>query len=263
MNTLEEHKKELITFYKEFKNILDKNNLWYIAEFGTQLGAVREGKMIEWDDDIDLGISIETYEFLKKNYPNNVLDTDQKGYPFVFPKWVKNKNNFLNTDIFIDIFLIVPTTYKKIKKYKSNSTIFRFSNQMFNKGSKYKPTDGLGKFLKCLLFPIQWTTKKLTTSKAIEMVYEKESPEINLLMNLPILPKKDIDGQNKRPLNIWERKEIDFHGTKIYIPTEYDYCLKLSYGNNYMTPIKTNRARKHIDTINSVYLVNIEKEKNK
>ena len=263
MNHLEQHKKELMTFFKELKKILDENNLWYIAEFGTQLGAVREQNMIEWDDDIDLGISIETYNFLKSHYPENVLDTDQKGYPFLFPKWVPNRKKFLDTDLFIDIFIIVPTTYKKIKKYKSNLTIYKFSNQMFNKGSKYKPTDGLGKFLKCLLWPIQWTSKKISTNDSLNMLYEKEKPEINFLINLPILPKKHIDGQNHRPLNIWQREKTKFGDTEIFIPSEYDYCLKLSYGDKYMTPIKTTRARRHIDTINSIPVLKIEKMEEK
>ena len=237
MNYLIQHKNQLMIFLKELKEILEKNNLWYIAEFGTQLGAVREHDMIEWDDDIDLGISIETYNFLKKHYPENVLDTDQEGYPFLFPKWVPNKSKFLESDLFIDIFIIVPTTLKRIEKYKSNLTIYRFSNQMFNKGSKYKPTDGLGKFLKYLLWPIQWSSKKITTQDSLNLLHEKEKPELNFLINLPILPKKHIDGQNKRPLNIWERKKVKFSDTEIYVPIEYDYCLKLSYGDNYMTPI--------------------------
>ncbi|MBR2055731.1 MAG: LicD family protein, partial [Mycoplasmataceae bacterium] len=76
-------KKELISFFKEFTELLEKEKLWYVAEAGTLLGAIREGKMIEWDDDIDVLISIETYRYLKNKYPKNFLDMDTKGYPFI------------------------------------------------------------------------------------------------------------------------------------------------------------------------------------
>jgi hypothetical protein len=40
---------------KEVKDILDKNGVEFWLDSGTLLGAVRDGKIIEWDNDIDLG----------------------------------------------------------------------------------------------------------------------------------------------------------------------------------------------------------------
>lgn len=40
---------------KEIKEVFDKLGIIYWVDWGTLLGAVREGKMIEWDTDIDLG----------------------------------------------------------------------------------------------------------------------------------------------------------------------------------------------------------------
>jgi phosphorylcholine metabolism protein LicD len=40
---------------REIKDILDKNGVGFWLDSGTLLGAVRDGKIIEWDIDIDLG----------------------------------------------------------------------------------------------------------------------------------------------------------------------------------------------------------------
>lgn len=40
---------------KQVKNVLDKYNIEYWLDIGTLLGAVRDGKFISWDHDIDLG----------------------------------------------------------------------------------------------------------------------------------------------------------------------------------------------------------------
>lgn len=49
---------------KDIKEIFDKYNIQFWLDWGTLLGAVREGKIIEWDHDIDLGIMAKGF---KKN----------------------------------------------------------------------------------------------------------------------------------------------------------------------------------------------------
>jgi len=61
---------------KDTKEILDKHHIRFWLDWGTLLGAVREGKIIEWDHDVDLGmmesdfkkINSILYEFEKKRF---------------------------------------------------------------------------------------------------------------------------------------------------------------------------------------------------
>ena len=42
--------------YKALHEIFEKNNIFYIIEGGTLLGAVRNEKLIAWDDDGDVSV---------------------------------------------------------------------------------------------------------------------------------------------------------------------------------------------------------------
>lgn len=63
--SLENHQRSLLDLLKRFINVANKEKLRWWATGGTLLGAVREGKIIEWDDDIDIEAPSETIEKLK------------------------------------------------------------------------------------------------------------------------------------------------------------------------------------------------------
>ena len=56
------HQKNLdamIVLLKIVIDVFDKNNINYYLDFGTLLGAVRDNRLLEWDDDIDISLMDE------------------------------------------------------------------------------------------------------------------------------------------------------------------------------------------------------------
>lgn len=59
--TVQQIHEALLDILKEFMRVCEKNNLRWFLDSGSLLGAIREGKLIDWDDDIDVIMPREDY----------------------------------------------------------------------------------------------------------------------------------------------------------------------------------------------------------
>jgi GR25 family glycosyltransferase involved in LPS biosynthesis len=115
----------------DMDDILSKYNQKYFLACGTCLGAVRENKFIEHDEDIDLGIFIEDYNkdiediILKKFNFQHRLGNIISGYEisFIHPE----------TDVKIDIFI-----HYREKDYIWYPTFFNICDKSKNKMCRWK-----------------------------------------------------------------------------------------------------------------------------
>ena len=71
----------LLDGLKYFKSICEKNNLKYFLSNGTLIGAVKYGKFVPWDDDIDVLMPREDYNKLL-----SLVDVNNDRYKLISPK---------------------------------------------------------------------------------------------------------------------------------------------------------------------------------
>jgi len=113
---------ELLNLMKKTIIIFNKHNINYWAEGGTLLGCIREGKIINTDDDIDLALIEEDFLYIQNNKNNIINDLNKSGLHLVIRGNEKEHNkivklrkdgDYTKNFIFIDLMPFI----KKNGKY--------------------------------------------------------------------------------------------------------------------------------------------------
>ena len=242
-----EDRADIIKLAKEFVSLCDKNNIWYAADNGTLLGAIREKGMIPWDDDFDVMMTWDSFKELKSQFPNRVIDTDNDGYPLLIPKFMKNKDEFLTSAVFVDIFIVVQVNKKSVKKFRSFKNKTRFAMQTIH--SDFIAFNFGSKVFKFFSRPFKKVPRRMTIKEAVKILkVPKTRAEAYYTIDNPIDPKK-INWQE----NIsFKTKKKKFDKFTISVPIEYESILKNKYGDNYMIPNKQARSIEHVNAISIV-----------
>ena len=110
-------KEILLRTMKAFDAFCQKNNIKYVAAYGTVIGAIRHQGMIPWDDDIDVFMDWENYNrFLAlreeaKAIDYRIIDRHDHGYYLPMAKFVDTKTTIwehkkypFTYGVYIDIF---------------------------------------------------------------------------------------------------------------------------------------------------------------
>lgn len=90
------------------RDIFERNNVRYVIEYGSLLGAVRHGGFIPWDDDFDYVVFQEDYEkaseALRRELPGKYVLHDKESDPNYFYSFskVRHLNSIALEDGFTD-----------------------------------------------------------------------------------------------------------------------------------------------------------------
>lgn len=257
-----------LNLLKIVDKICRNNNIEYFLDGGTLLGAVRYGKFIPWDDDIDIGMTRENYEkfitISKKELPKDLFLQNLQTTDKAKNTWtqIKDRNSKLeifggdmqHPGIYLDIFPYDYYSENRIKRFKElflkklYIKVYAI-NSPFKKPLLYKKNlkkNLLKLIVKIIAFPFAIYNNKLIYKKNLKTRFKR----INNLKNNP----NKILGYGTDILNfdnIWNKdiiyplKEIKFEDSLFFAPKNTDKYLSILYGANYMTPPPEDERHRH------------------
>ena len=136
----EQIKNELMYGMEVIDKLFNKHNIYYIATYGTLLGAVRHSDMIPWDDDIDLNVWRNDYSKIMS------LKDEFKAYGLILESDWKLIRIYFNDKKypFIDLFVVDIKDDKVIRCHEpfKKSCNYLYNNYFFNwwwKNLNYPP----------------------------------------------------------------------------------------------------------------------------
>lgn len=247
-----------IEVLEEIKRICDKYKIKYFAEWGTLLGAVRHKGIIPWDDDIDIGMLRDDWNRFAQIAPreldawfemkNIYNDTEQDN---CIMRVINSRHMNFDTDFLerfhmcpfstgIDIFPIdyIPRDSKKDEELVHLIHTLMVTAATVSEEPPYTSDDReiAEMWEKTLGVKIDWNNRlhheiKKMVDMAMQQCTPEEADEVCSMM-------RRQNGQDYHVPKEYYDEWIDmpFEYTTIPVPKNYDYILKLKYGEDYMMP---------------------------
>lgn len=238
-------RKTQVRLLNELDAFCEKNGLLYWIDFGTLLGAVRNGDFIPWDDDIDVTMPMADYkrflEIADAGLPRDIFVQTPKSDPAYKQAMTKLRDCYstyierheseetpYHKGIFLDIFPAYnyPNIPKKIRKillyftmHSRYDAYVRSKNVWINK-------------------PVYWFFK---------LIWIILSPwKSNMFGQIP-----EDNGYNYAVPGkyIFPLKRIEFAGGKYPAPVNTHEYLTLMYGKNYIVPPPNKDRAPHAKAI--------------
>lgn len=219
---------------KEVKEILDRFGVKYWLDSGTLLGAVRGGKIIEWDHDIDLGMMEDSWkkiapalpEFEKRKFI--VHSTDFEYSENFFQKSIVFHR--FGCDIGMDIYQLKNENALMILDNSSNpiciglkALYYLLSSQKLGLGSRFSKWNPVIGITKRCLSPLPSKLKGFP-SDIVKQLWAR-SP---IKLFLTSVPKHYFE----------KLGTIKFYRMTFNTPSDVESYLKYKFGKDWKTPKK-------------------------
>jgi lipopolysaccharide cholinephosphotransferase len=232
---IKEIQKDLIYILRTIDTICQKENIIYMIQGGTLLGAIREKGFIEWDDDAD--IMMHRNEFIAFE-EKCIHQLGNYGLFLDFHDRVPKVALIKNPNIHVDIFLIDLLPVSKIsRKYKAFK--LKLLQGMLKTDINYSKYSLIGKLLvfgSLGLGRFFTQTQLLNSYKKTSLLGSKENSNLISVSN-ELYRFMDLEW-NTEFLKYTIR--IQFENIELLAPKEWDTYLKIYYGEDYMVPKREN-----------------------
>lgn len=201
------NKTEIKNTLQNFIEICEKNNIWYSLDNMFLLGVIRHSGFVPWHEKMEVFLTIDSINKLKRLYPKNIVDsTIDKSFDSLTLAWVQNNKKWKEHLPFIQIRIAIPTTLEKVKKFQSIK----------------------GKIVRL------WKNKHDSYKRAVEELYE---PKKYQGFFLPSTRKDPVNGSWIHVISSKvEKKEI--FDVQVNVLKEYNAVLENWFGKDFATEAK-------------------------
>ncbi len=253
--------KDLETYIlDEIERVCQKHSIKYFLAGGSLLGAVRNGKSISWDDDLDIGMLREDYDKFRKVFEKEMGSQfaysspfNKSGSHYTIDK-VRLKGTYFSTNfssknisedgIFIDVLVYDKTSNNKLFQKLHMAYLYAITKALEVKWYDEPRRNfhyGLSKAVLPLLRLIPYGL--LHRMFEVGASFYKNKKDAHYLIDT--VGKKLIDGA--LPIKgLEDVKYVDFDGVKAPVPVDPTGYLNYAYGKNYMSlPTFSKRSAPH------------------
>lgn len=249
-----EYKELLIGILAYFNKLCRENNIKYSLIAGSLIGAVREGGIIPWDDDIDVILMPEEYKKLlavirkeKNTRYKALIPLETKDYFMPYIKIVDTHTYLIDDDtiqikdngIFIDVFKYGYVKKEKAKRLYKKTKIYRWLLAgVVDSKKKNNNFKNIMKNIRRLLFSKLFTYQRII--KKYDSLFQNKKAEYVIINFPPFGPPKDL----QKTADTNEYIDYKFEGINAMIFKNYDNILNNTFGD-YMTPPPKDKRISH------------------
>lgn len=260
---------------EQVDKICQRHNITYFGYYGTLLGAVRHKGFIPWDDDMDIAMFRKDYnrfikyakeELEEPFHLHNVEDScifplriNNTWYTQMQPEFLE-RFHYCPYPTGLDIYVLDKIPEEPLGKevIKVLHQCVRFLSQQLD--PRYEAVygvtpevvlsnpdlnealDGLEQFTGETFVRDETLSHQLTvlSHRVAAMFNDDYSRYVTRMSLWTVEPHRE-----NMPIHAFDQViRVPFERTTIPIPKEYDTILRLTYGDDYMTPIKGGGAHK-------------------